>query len=566
VTLAGHLLQSTLFAAVAGLATLALRKNHARTRHWLWLAASLKFLVPFSFLVAMGIEVEWRTAPANPPPQVSIVMEDATLPAVSLPAQVTEPPAPAPAHWKSTLLLVVWGAGTLAILLRWGMRWRRAASILRQAHVIGRVSGVPLLHCPAAMEPGVFGIFRPVLLMPAGVASRLSDAELQAVLAHELCHVRHRDNLAAAIHMLVEALFWFHPLVWWIGARLVEERELACDEEVLHRGNDPEVYAASILTVCYLCLESPLPCVSGITGADLQRRIETIMTPRVVRRLDFGRKLLLASLGAAAISGPLVIGLVQAQRGHAQERVVAPVAFEVASVKPLPEPKNWPWPDGFSTRPKRVGGRITWVTSAKDLLYYAFHVQRWQTNFPAELQYFYAIDAKTEESATDEQIRLMFKTMLKDRFKLAAHREVKEVNGYVLVAARGGTKIKEYKDSDEIAPMPDYLSMKPRNAWEHQVFITAGGKGYSALTGRRVSIDQLAECLQTEVETFVLNKTGMPGNYYFGTKFVNNRLPDVDGPSLFAALQEALGLRLEKQKGPVEMLIVDHMEKVPTEN
>ncbi|SPE40031.1 hypothetical protein SBA3_360005 [Candidatus Sulfopaludibacter sp. SbA3] len=160
----------------------------------------------------------------------------------------------------------------------------------------------------------------------------------------------------------------------------------------------------------------------------------------------------------------------------------------------------------------------------------------------------------------------MFQTMLKDRFKLAAHREVKEVNGYVLVAARGGTKIKEYKDSDEIAPMPDYLSMKPRNAWEHQVFITAGGKGYSALTGRRVSIDQLAECLQTEVETFVLNKTGMPGNYYFGTKFVNNRLPDVDGPSLFAALQEALGLRLEKQKGPVEMLIVDHMEKVPTEN
>ena len=51
-----------------------------------------------------------------------------------------------------------------------------------------------------------------------------------------------RDNLAAAIHMVVEAIFWFHPLVWWIGARLVEERERACDEEVLRLGNEPTVY------------------------------------------------------------------------------------------------------------------------------------------------------------------------------------------------------------------------------------------------------------------------------------------------------------------------------------
>ena len=57
--------------------------------------------------------------------------------------------------------------------------------------------------------------------------------QLEAVIAHELCHVRHRDNLIAAIHMFVETVFWFHPLVWWIGKRMVEERERACDEEVL---------------------------------------------------------------------------------------------------------------------------------------------------------------------------------------------------------------------------------------------------------------------------------------------------------------------------------------------
>ena len=79
----------------------------------------------------------------------------------------------------------------------------------------------------------------PVLLWPEGLSERLDDAHLEAVIAHELCHVRRRDNLAAAIHMLVEAVFWFHPLVWWLGARLIDERERACDEEVLQRGSAP---------------------------------------------------------------------------------------------------------------------------------------------------------------------------------------------------------------------------------------------------------------------------------------------------------------------------------------
>ena len=86
---------------------------------------------------------------------------------------------------------------------------------------------------PGLLEPGVVGWVKPVLLVPEGIAERLTPRQLEAVLAHELCHVRRRDNLTSAIHMIVEAMFWFHPLVWWIGARLVEERERACDEGVL---------------------------------------------------------------------------------------------------------------------------------------------------------------------------------------------------------------------------------------------------------------------------------------------------------------------------------------------
>ncbi len=121
---------------------------------------------------------------------------------------------------------------------------------------------------PEFAEPGVFGIGRPVLLLPHGVQSHLTAAEWEAILRHELCHVRRRDNLATAMHMLVERIFWFHPLVWWLGGRLLEERERACDEEVLRLGSVPEVYAEGILRVCELYLESAAVRFGSVRGGE----------------------------------------------------------------------------------------------------------------------------------------------------------------------------------------------------------------------------------------------------------------------------------------------------------
>ena len=96
------------------------------------------------------------------------------------------------------------------------------------------------------MEPGVFGVVRPALLLPASLFERLTPGQLNAVIAHELYHVRRRDNLVAAFHMFVETVFWFHPMVWWIGRRMVEERERACDDAVLSMGSEPRVYAEAV--------------------------------------------------------------------------------------------------------------------------------------------------------------------------------------------------------------------------------------------------------------------------------------------------------------------------------
>ncbi len=171
---------------------------------------------------------------------------------------------------------------------------------------------MPVKSSTASLEHGLIGIWQPVLLLPRGIENHLSPTEMRAILVHENCHLRRRDNLLAAIYMVVEALFWFHPLVWWLGTRLIAERENACDEAVLACGSDPQTYAESILKVCRFYLHSPLACASGVSGADLKKRIEAIMESKFAIRLNTAKKGLLAACAALAIAAPLALGLLTA--------------------------------------------------------------------------------------------------------------------------------------------------------------------------------------------------------------------------------------------------------------
>ena len=215
----------------------------------------------------------------------------------------------------------IWLTGFLVVAARWTMRWRKISDAIqlteplrkgREFEVLQRIRSlaglqpsIDLRSLPASMEPGIFGLFRPILLWPQAITVRLQDMHLEAVLAHEVCHVRRRDNLTAAIHMVVEAIFWFHPLVWWLEARLVEEREHACDEEVLQLCGHRRIYAESILRVCEFCVESPLACVSGVTGADLKRRIVQILADPAVLKLTLTKKLLLPTAAILVVVNPL---------------------------------------------------------------------------------------------------------------------------------------------------------------------------------------------------------------------------------------------------------------------
>jgi len=470
------------------------------------------------------------------------------------------------------LLWLVWFGGFAAVLVRWWLSSRRVhaaaqgatrmktgreiEALRRIERRVGMRHPISLLYSAGSLEPGIVGIFHPALLWPATMTDHLSDAQLDAIIAHEVCHVRRRDNLLAMLHMFVEAVFWFHPLIWWLGTRLIDEREKACDEEVLRMGSEPKVYADSILKACRYYLEAPQMSMAGVTGSDLKQRIERIMTPRIGRPLDFGRKLLLCIAGSGAIAGPLLFGVAQAPAVRAQSPTSAPPAFEVASIKPNKSG------DGRTMFNIAEGGRVVCTNiGPKMLILMAYDLKPNQlVNAPNWIDTErYDITAKAEGPADPDQLKLMMRTLLADRFKLAIHRETKEMAIYELVAAKGGTKLKASAET----------SGKNRGMFRM-------GRGMMQLDGATMA--QMADNLSRVVGRNVYDKTGLSGAYDVKLEWTPDESeaamfkgpPDgregpatapESGPSLTAALEEQLGLKLQPAKGPVEVVVIDHIEK-----
>ena len=292
-----HLWQSTLFALVIAALVPLFRRQSAALRFWLWFAASIKFLIPLSALVKLG-----GYLPALPAPAHALIAPASK--SFSAPLLIAPPADVLP---TAEIVLAVWALGALCVTGLWLMRWRNLREILRGAGDMDLATPVPVKLVASYLEPGLVGIFRPVILMPRGVAEKLSSAELKAVLAHEVSHHNRRDNLLATAQMAVEMLFWFHPLVWWIGSKLVTERERACDEAVLE-SNAPRVYAEGILKICRFHLQPTLACASGMAGGDLKARVTSIMADERRQSLDGQRILLLGALASVTVMLPLLAG------------------------------------------------------------------------------------------------------------------------------------------------------------------------------------------------------------------------------------------------------------------
>ena len=249
-------------------------------------------------------------------------------------------------------------------------------------------------------------------------------------------------------------------------------------------------------------------------------------------------------------------------------QTTANLEFEVASVR-----LAVPQPNGRVLTGVRGGpgtsdpGQIIYDFPLKALLSSAYGVKRYQVNGPAWLDTeIYEVIAKIPPDTTGEQAKVMLQNLLADRFNLKLHRETREFPLYEITVAKGGPKLKlsgsplpsNNKDKDGYSLIPNFtgLAMLPSNG---KIRIGANAQPLSTL----------ALVLTDRLGGPVVDKTGLTATYNFTLEFASpNAAPDApgDAPELATAMQEQLGLRLEKTKGPLEMIVVDKGDKVPTEN
>jgi uncharacterized protein (TIGR03435 family) len=235
--------------------------------------------------------------------------------------------------------------------------------------------------------------------------------------------------------------------------------------------------------------------------------------------------------------------LVAATVSSARAQIAASPSFEVASVRHVTIGNGI-----TSISPTGSSRFIATNASLELLLQIAFGVDDRQIlGKPGWLgSEFYTIEAKPEGdvSLSYEQLKPLLQQLLIERFHLAVHHETKEFSGYALEIAKGGAKLEPAKES---VSGPNYIN-----------------SGSILMTG--TTLRTFASMLGSPLQQPTVDRTGLTGNYTIHLSFAPEGDPNSTLPSIFTAVQEQLGLKLERQKIPVELLVIDHIDKEPVAN
>jgi beta-lactamase regulating signal transducer with metallopeptidase domain len=340
-------------ALIAGIAWLA-RKAPPQVRYVLWTLVLVKAFLPPSLAVNWGVG-HWGLAPIwdGLQPPVATVTENSVHASSgrNLDAAATTSPsaeAALPAQLKPReVLFGIWLLGVVVVGGSTWWQYRRLVvrtramqsvdegpvriSLERLALTAGLQNAPDLLVSRETLSPFLFGLLRPRIVLPESLIDELSPRDLEGVLLHELSHCRRGDLWVGAVQAIVQSLLWFHPLVWWANARLRQERECACDQNVLNQaGVSPADYGQSLLSVLAVAKGRALYQANLVgvfePGANIQQRLEEIMKDQPHTRTTALWYLALASL--------LLVFLPMAAVNSATQETAAPPAKEVT--RPMP--------------------------------------------------------------------------------------------------------------------------------------------------------------------------------------------------------------------------------------
>jgi uncharacterized protein (TIGR03435 family) len=580
ITLLHFLWQGVLIAAVYA----AVRRGIARSA-----SANIRYMLACVALVAMAAApvLTWNLLR---PPSPGSVAATFTAPVSAATAAVRNAPAPfsggADFAKPSPFLpcvVTVWFAGAMAFWLRllggWVLAERLRSRLVRPAppewqQALDRLKNsirvfrpVRLLVSGLVEAPAVVGWLRPALLVPVGALAGLPRGQVEALLLHELAHIRRHDYLVNALQSIVEALLFYHPAVWWISGHIRTERELCCDDMAVAVTGDPVTYARALAE-----LESASPVhfktAMAASGGLLAHRIARLLgqyrpAPHPLAGPGISAAALLPAIAAFAVFG----------------QPSARPQFAVASIKPSSARTL------MTVRP--MPGRLLADASVRLLLQNAYTVQPFQIAGGPEWMAAdrYQIEAKAGGNASRAQMFLMLQSLLHDRFQLKLHRETRELPIYALVPARNGLKLTPPKEGNCVEPAPDAPSdwaggrMAPPGegrlplaiCGRVSVILQSGG---ARMQGGKILMVELVRELSLVLGRTVIDKTGFTRLLDVGLDFQPDEttpaMPppppnagassDVGSPPLVDAIQR-LGLRLEAARGPVEVIVVDHVER-----
>ena len=446
--------------------------------------------------------------------------------------------------------------------------WQETFETLRAQLRVARrvrllVSG--LVHAPA-----VVGLLRPVVLVPVSALAGLPAEQMEALLLHELAHIRRYDHFVNALQNMVEALLFYHPAVWWVSGHMRVERELCCDDVVVAVTGDAKSYARALAEVG-AAEHAHYHAAIASTGGSLAYRVARLLgVPQPPSRTH--------SLAAVAAVAALIAITAIAVAGQTTRPM-----FEVASVKPTGTR------DGGQMRP--TAGRLMASAPLRVLMQAAYDVQSFQiVGGPEWVESDgYAVDAKASGNPDHKQMMLMLQSLLEDRFQLRIHNESKEMPVYALTPARGGLKLTPprngscVEEPELLGPLADPgARIQPPEQGPTPAPRCGGldvplGAGGARLIGGKVPMAEFVRVLSRLLGHTVTDQTGFSGVFDVNVDF----LPDdttpglpapppgaipfaVASPSIFSAVQQ-LGLRLESAKGPVDVFFIDHVER-PSEN
>ena len=444
---------------------------------------------------------------------------------------------------------------------------RRASSCSQGLPRLGR--SARLLLSSEIEAPIATGFVRPAVIIPDDLPVKLSREELDHVLLHETAHIARWDDWTNLLARAMEGVLALHPVALWMLRRIEMERESACDDWVVTRTRAARTYAQSLLHLYELRLASPPRreiLTTGIFGSNsrLSERIDALLrkggnfAPRASMRSVAAIAVALLFIGGLASLSPRWVAFAQQSAGP---------QFEVASVRPSDANQSF---INAVTPSLNIGGdrNLTFVQiTLRDLIMLAYGVGAPQVQGPRFLNGSpdspadrFDIVARTPGGATREQIPLMLQGLLAERFHLVAHRESKTIQVYALENGKGAPKMKE---------SPEGATGAARCV---RTFAEREGATLAAECTHMTSADIAQQAMALAPGYFrdapMVDLTGLKGVYDFKLEWITaaeerNGSP---GPSMIRAIEDQLGLKLERRRQAVEILVIDNLDRKPTEN